>query len=184
LKEIKKNILQPTIEHMAELKRPYKGVLYAGVMITANGPKVLEYNCRFGDPETQVILPLLDSNLADIADASIAGGLGNSEIFWKPKSAVCVVLASENYAQNSDLDQKRLISGLDQIENGQDSNLQIFHASTKKLLGKYYSNGSGRVLGIAIVSDSRSESRNLAYSVIGNPIEFDGMQYRKDIAQD
>lgn len=185
LEEIKKTILQPTIEYMAELKRPYKGVLYAGIMITANGPKVLEYNCRFGDPETQVVLPLLDSNLADIADAAIGGELGNEEILWKPKSAVCVVLATEHYSQNTLWDwSQRPIYGLDQFERWPVDNLYIFHASTRKIYGKHYTNGSGRVLAITAVSDTRRQSRDEVYLRIDNPINFDDMQYRKDIAKD
>lgn len=172
---IKKEIMEPTISGMALEDRPYKGVLYAGLMITEDGPKVLEFNCRFGDPETQVVLPLAESDLVEAIMAVREGRLADFE--WKNKeaAAVCVVIASGGYPGKYEKG-KRII-GLDgPFEEG----ITIFHAGTKQVDGQIVTNG-GRVLGVTAIDENIEKAIHKVYRGVGK-ITFDGAYYRKDIA--
>ena len=157
--------------------RTFRGCLYFGLMLTKDGPKVIEYNCRFGDPETQVVLPLLDTDLLEIMEATAAGRLAEVDIRWKPGSACCVILASGGYPKAY---KKGLpISGLE--ENGQlpGEPAEVFHAGTKLESGRYYTNG-GRVLGITATASSLEEAVSRAYAA-ADRISFEGLHRRGDI---
>lgn len=171
--ELTKTILQPTIDGMRAEGRPFVGVLYAGLMLTPEGPKVLEYNCRFGDPETQVLLPLLKSDLLDIVLACVEGELSNYKIEWYNEAAVCVVLASKHYPEKS--------SSGDVIHFPKQSktNTIVFHASTR-WQNQIISTAGGRILGVTAVGKNLEEARHMAYDEIKD-IKFDGMQHRTDI---
>lgn len=171
-------ITRPTIDGMQKLGTPYCGVLYAGLMITADGPQVLEFNCRFGDPETQVILPLLQTDLVDILNACIDGKLTPSLVYekYEERVAATVVLASPGYPGSYP---KGLpISGLDSIT---DENVIVFHAGTAQKDGQLVTNG-GRVLNVTAVGDTLDEALERAYAAIQH-IHFEGMHYRKDIGR-
>lgn len=169
------NIIKPTARAMVSEGRPFRGVLFAGLMITKDGPKTIEFNARFGDPETQVVLPRLQSDLLEIFLASIDGSLDKIDITWSDEAAVCVVLASEGYPATYP---KGLpISGLDQIS---DKDALVFHAGTANQDGQIVTNG-GRVLGIVGRGAGISEARAKAYEA-ANRITFEGKQNRTDIA--
>lgn len=176
-KECMETIFIPTIEAMNTENRTFKGCLYFGLMLTAQGPKVIEYNCRFGDPETQVVLPLLDSDLAEIFMAVINGTLDKIEIKWKNKSAACVILASGGYPQKYKTGLE--IFGLD--DKGQLDGSLVYHAGTKLSDGKLLTSG-GRVLGITAISEDLKDAVNKAYVAVDS-VKFDKMHYRKDIGQ-
>lgn len=167
-------ILTKTVKALQDEGIEYKGVLYAGLMITKDGPKVLEFNCRFGDPETQVILMLLKNNLVEILQATVEGSLNNRSIKWSDEKAVCVVLVSGGYPDSYKTGFE--ISGLKSIEK----DVVIFHAGTKKVDEKILTNG-GRVLNICAKSQSYEQARKVVYDAIKN-IYFENMYYRKDIA--
>jgi phosphoribosylamine--glycine ligase len=169
------HIIVPTIEAMACENRKFKGVLYFGLILTAEGPKVLEYNARFGDPEAQVVLPLLKTDIMEIIDAIIDERLDTVNIEWKEGAAVCVVLASGGYPGKYSTGLE--ISGID--EALKDPSVVVFHAGTKLESGKYYTSG-GRVLGVTAVGNSIENAREKAYCAAGR-INFEGMQYRRDI---
>jgi len=169
------NIYIKTINAMQSEGRTFKGVLYFGLIITKSGPKVIEYNCRFGDPETQVVLPLLKTDLLDIFNAIIDEKLDKIDIEWDKKAAVCIVLASGGYPQK--YEKGILIDGLAELEGLED--LIVFHAGTKIENGEFYTNG-GRVLGITAVGTSIEEARSISYNAI-EKINFKGMHFRKDI---
>ena len=175
--ECMNKIFLPTINAMVKENRTFKGCLYFGLMITPDGPKVIEYNCRFGDPETQVVLPLLDTDLVDIFDAVINEKLSQIDIKWKNASSACVVLASGGYPKKYETGLK--ITGLN--ENGQLDDVKIYHAGTKLENNEFYTSG-GRVLGVTAVSDTLKSAVDKAYSAV-NDIKFDKMHYRKDIGQ-
>lgn len=175
--ECMNKIFLPTINAMVKENRTFKGCLYFGLMITPDGPKVIEYNCRFGDPETQVVLPLLDTDLVDIFDAVINVKLSQIDIKWKNASSACVVLASGGYPKKYETGLK--ITGLN--ENGQLDDVKIYHAGTKLENNEFYTSG-GRVLGVTAVSDTLKSAVDKAYSAV-NDIKFDKMHYRKDIGQ-
>lgn len=169
------NIYLPTVEALEKEGRPFKGVLYFGLILTKEGPKVLEYNARFGDPETQVILPLLKTDLVDVFDACIDEKLDETELVWENKAMVCVILASGGYPEEYVKGYE--ISGLESFTDKED--LVIYHAGTKKSDNSYYTNG-GRVLGVAAKADTMEQAREKAYEAVGG-ISFTGMSYRKDI---
>jgi phosphoribosylamine--glycine ligase len=171
--ELTRTILQPAIDGLRAEGRPFAGVLYAGLMLTAGGPRVLEFNCRFGDPETQAILPLLDSDLLDIAEACAKGRLAEVEIRWKRDAAACVVLASPGYPDKTPVG--REIHGLEAIGKS----ALVFHAGTKMQDGKVVTAG-GRVLGVTGLGATLNGALATAYTAV-EKIEFEGMQYRKDI---
>lgn len=172
-----KTIFQPTIDAMNAEGRTFKGCLYFGLMLTPDGPKVVEYNCRFGDPETQVVLPLLKTDLFTIMKACREGTLADVDIQWSNQSAVCVVEASGGYPLKYTKGYE--IHGLDQ--NGQHEGVYVYHAGTKKENGKYYTNG-GRVLGITAVADTLKDAITKAYQGVEG-ITFENMHYRHDIGQ-
>jgi phosphoribosylamine--glycine ligase len=169
-----RTILEPAVRAMAREGKPYKGVLYAGLMLTSDGPKVLEFNARFGDPETQVQLPLLKSDLVDIMLAVIDGTLDRVEVEWSGDACVGVVMASGGYPGNHKVGFP--ITGLD----GVDPDLLIFHAGTKVEDGKICTAG-GRVLTVVTVGESVAKARERVYRNLPQ-INFDGCHYRKDIA--
>lgn len=168
-------ILKPTIAAMAKEGRPYRGCLYAGLMITAEGPKVVEFNARFGDPETQVVLPLLDGNLYEIMCACCEGRLAEVPIAWKKGAAVCVVLAAGGYP--GAYEKGREIHG---IADAEDAGALVFHAGTAERDGNIVTNG-GRVLGVVGRGADIPAAVRAAYDAV-EKISFDGMSYRKDIA--
>ena len=170
-------IFKPTIEAMNKEGRPFKGCLYFGLMITPNGPKVIEYNARFGDPEAQVVLPRLKTDLVDICEAVIDETLSELDIEWYDGAAACVVMASGGYPvkYNKGLE----ITGLD--DKGQVDDAIVYHAGTKYENGKFYTNG-GRVLGITAVAPTLDEALKKAYSAV-DKINFDGAHYRHDIGK-
>ncbi|AGC69092.1 phosphoribosylamine--glycine ligase PurD [Thermoclostridium stercorarium subsp. stercorarium DSM 8532] len=168
-------IFRPTIEAMNREGRTFKGVLYFGLIITEQGPKVLEYNARFGDPETQVVLPRLKNDLLDVIDAVIDERLDQINIEWDDLASLCVIMASEGYPKEYRKGLK--ITGLESVRN--DKDIIIFHAGTKKVGSEYYTSG-GRVLGITALGRDLKEARNKAYNAVSQ-IHFDGAHYRRDI---
>ena len=168
-------ILKPTIAAMAKEGRVYRGCLYLGLMVTADGPKVVEFNARFGDPETQVVLPLLDSDLVAIMCACADGTLADVPIRWKDGAAVCVVLASGGYPGHYDKGQE--IHGLADAEA---MGALVFHAGTAMKAGKLVTNG-GRVLGVVGRGADISSAVDAAYAA-ATKISFKDAYYRKDIA--
>ncbi|RKY86497.1 phosphoribosylamine--glycine ligase, partial [candidate division KSB1 bacterium] len=177
LEKIKNTIINPTIDAMKKEGRPYRGVLYFGLIIHDGIPKVLEYNCRFGDPEAQVTLPLLKTDLMEVIFAVIEGGLKNLKVENLKKSATCVVLASVGYPDS--YEKGKEIFGLDSFEETE--NELIFHAGTIKKNGKFFTNG-GRVLGVTYLGDDLESSIDGVYRSV-KKIKFDKMHYRKDIGQ-
>jgi len=171
--EFTRTILQPTIDGLREEERLFSGVLYAGLMLTPDGPRVLEYNCRFGDPETQAILPLLDTDLIDIAEACAIGQLNTIEVKWKSGAAACVVMASEGYPAKYPVG--REIRGLE----ASFENAVVFQAGTKLSEGQVVTSG-GRVLGVTGWGGTLREAVDTAYVAVKS-IEFEGLQVRRDI---
>jgi phosphoribosylamine--glycine ligase len=171
---ILEDIIRPTIHQLALIGAPYTGLLYAGVMVTETGPKALEFNCRFGDPETQVILPRMGSDLLELMLAAGSDDLAGREIVWSADKAVCVVLASEGYPESSSSGDE--ISGLENIPAG----VYVYHAATEERDGRFYTAG-GRVLNVVGTGPSIIEARARAYAAV-EQIHFEGMHYRTDIA--
>ena len=169
------HIVQPTIDGMAAEDTPFVGVLYCGLMMTARGPMVLEYNARFGDPETQAILVRLESELLDGLEACVEGRLTESEFRWRPGASACVVAASQGYPGSYTTGQR--ITGLD--EAAKIPGVQIFHAGTSLLDGNYLTNG-GRVLAVTAAADTLEHALGLAYEGMSR-IHFEGMYFRRDI---
>ena len=176
-KECEEKIFKPTIAAMQAEGRPFKGCLYFGLMLTPNGARVIEYNCRFGDPETQVVLPLLETDLCDIMDAIWEEKLDALDIKGSGKSCACVVMASGGYPEKYETG--KAISGLD--ENGQSDKAYIYHAGTKLEDGKFLTAG-GRVLGVTAVGDDLRSALDKAYSAV-DTISFEKAHYRKDIGK-
>ncbi|MFA6076730.1 MAG: phosphoribosylamine--glycine ligase [Candidatus Paceibacterota bacterium] len=175
--QIEKEIIKPTIDGMREEGRPFVGILYPGIMLTNEGPKVFEFNARFGDPETQVYMRLLDTDILDIIDASIDGKISNLDIQWKKNKYACnIALASAGYPGNYEKGNPILLE-----EGGGGGDIIIFHAGTKIENNKLVTNG-GRVLGVSAVGDTLKEALKKAYKAI-DKISFAGMQYRKDIGK-
>lgn len=172
-----KEIFIPTIEAMNREGRKFKGILYFGLMITKDGPKVIEYNARFGDPETQVVLPRLKTDLLDIFNAIIDEKLAGIKIEWSDNAAVCVIAASGGYPGKYPAGLE--ISGLEAAEA--DENVAVFHAGTSCKDGKFYTAG-GRVLGVTAVEETMEKAISKAYAGI-EKISFEGMHYRKDIGK-
>lgn len=175
LARIMREILQPTVEAMRREGCPYVGCLYAGLMITADGPKVVEFNARFGDPETQVVLPLLESDLTVVMEACINGRLERTPVAWANGAAVCVVMAAGGYP--GDYKKGDAIDGLPAAAAG---GAVVFHAGTAKQGGTIVTNG-GRVLGVTAMDGDVLKAIEKAYAAVGK-ISFAGMHYRKDIA--
>ena len=168
-------ILKPIISALNAEGITYRGCLYAGLMIVDGEPKVVEFNARFGDPETQAVLPLLESDLVEIMDACATGNLADKKISWSDKSAVCVVLASGGYPKA--YKQNLPISGIDEAKN---LGAIIFHAGTAEVDGKILTSG-GRVLGVTAVAENIRAAIEKVYRCV-EVIDFENMHYRKDIA--
>lgn len=179
LERIKDEIIKPTIQGLKNEGREYKGCLYCGLMITEDGPKVLEFNCRFGDPETQVVLPLLDGDIIEMFFKAIDGGLKKFNYNIKKATAVCVILASAGYPDNYETGKE--IYGLDKVKKIED--IILFHAGTKKINGKILTSG-GRVLGVTAIGGENDFENTIrkAYDAV-KKIQFDGMHYRSDIGK-
>jgi phosphoribosylamine--glycine ligase len=177
IEDIRRTVLQPTIDGMAARGAPYVGVLYAGLILTSDGPKVLEFNCRFGDPETQVILPLLESDLAEIVLACIEGRLDSVDVRWKASACATIALAAPGYPGSYP---KGLpISGLESF--AQDESAVVFHAGTARQ-GDQIVTAGGRVLAVSAPGIDLPAALTSAYNAVER-IHFEGMHYRRDIGQ-
>jgi len=170
------HIARPVVAGMKQEGAEFKGVLYCGLMMTARGPMVLEFNCRFGDPETQPILMRLESDLVEALEASVEGRTSDGDFKWSADSAVCVVMASGGYPGTYEAGKK--IVGLEQA--AQMEGVKVFHAGTSRSDGNFYTSG-GRVLGVSARSAQLPDAIRRVYQAVAN-IGFDGAHYRKDIA--
>lgn len=177
LEEIKEKIVLPAIRGMEKRKRKFVGCLYPGLMMTKDGPKVVEFNCRFGDPETESYMRLLDSDLYEILNACSEGTLDQINITWSKKAACCIILASDGYPASSH--KGDIISGLNKTAK----DVVVFHLGTKEVDGNTVTNG-GRVLAVTATGKTLTDALKLAYKQIGpKGIHFEGMQYRTDIGK-
>ena len=173
-KKVVDDIMIPTVRAMAKEGRYYRGILYAGLMLTESGPKVLEFNARFGDPETQPIMMRIKNDIVPIFEACIDGTLATQTLQWKPESTVCVVMAAKGYPGSYEKGNE--ITGLNLDKNQQ---AMVFHAGTKLDNGKVLTNG-GRVLGVTALGLNINQAIKNAYSVV-DKIKWDGIHFRKDI---
>jgi phosphoribosylamine--glycine ligase len=173
MKEALERVLKPTINGLKDEGNPFVGVLYAGLMLTPDGICVLEFNCRFGDPETQVVLPLLETDLMDIAEACVNEKLADIDVQWKNNAAVCVVLAGKGYPEKAESGKSAMIEELPE-------DMICFHAGTK-LVNENIITSGGRVFGLTAWSNNLENAVNKVYSNM-EKVSFEGMQYRKDIA--
>jgi phosphoribosylamine--glycine ligase len=169
-------IIRPWLAGCAKEEIDYRGILYPGVMLTRDGPKVLEFNSRFGDPETQVYLPRLKSDLLELLEASVDGRLDEMTLDWSPEACVCVVMASGGYPGS--YAKGKAITGLDAA--GALPRTKVFHAGTSTQDNLVVTNG-GRVLGVTSWAPTLSAARDAAYTAVAK-IQFDGAQFRRDIA--
>jgi phosphoribosylamine--glycine ligase len=176
MSQIEREILVPVVDCMNRNDTPYKGVLYAGLMITAGGPRVLEFNVRFGDPETQPMLMRLKSDLLEACLAVCEQKLDEVTLLWDSRPAVCVVMASGGYP--GDYEKGKVITGIDQAEQLKD--VVVFHAGTAMKDGSLVTAG-GRVLGVTAVGGTVADAKKQAYEAVGR-INFEGARYRRDIA--
>ena len=179
LGEVDSSILVPTVHALKRGRRPFRGLLYAGLMVTNQGPRVLEFNCRFGDPETQPLLLRLRTDLLDLLEATVEDRLGEfaeGKLEWDPRPAVCVVMASQGYPGS--YAKGRVITGLDEVAKLPD--VKVFHAGTKLERGAVVTDG-GRVLGVTALGETLAEAKQRAYEAVGR-IHFQGAFYRRDIA--
>lgn len=177
LESVEESVLVPTIHHMKRNRRPFRGVLYAGLMLTKSGPKVLEYNVRFGDPECQPLLMRLKTDLLDVIEATVDGRLDEiGPLEWDPRPAVCVVMASEGYPGS--YEKGHPIRGLE--EAAALSDVKVFHAGTSKVDGQIVNTG-GRVLGVTALGDSIAGAKLQAYKAV-KCIRWQGAWCRKDIS--
>ena len=175
MKTIEEKIVVPTINALKKRGRPFRGILFPGIMITETGPKVIEFNARFGDPETQSYMRILETDLVDILFACINGKINEREIKWSQKSACCIVCSSGGYP--GEYQKGKMIGGLDAVQK----DIVIFYAGTKCENDKIVTNG-GRVLGITAIGDNLKESLSKGYEMT-KLISFEGMYYRKDIGK-
>jgi phosphoribosylamine--glycine ligase len=169
-------VIKPTLAGMAEEGNPFSGVLYAGLMVSGEKTSVLEYNCRFGDPETQVVLPLMEADLADVLCKAADSALAGVEVGWSDGAAVCVVMASGGYPGPY---QKGLL--IDGIENAAATGAIVFHAGTSMSDGQTVTAG-GRVLGVTATGVDHASAMAHAYAAV-KKIDFDGAHYRRDIGR-
>jgi phosphoribosylamine--glycine ligase len=169
------HIAQPVVDGMAAEGAPFRGILYCGLMMTPRGPMVLEFNTRFGDPETQAVLMRLESDILDAFEASIDGRVSETQMQWRPGASVCIIASSAGYPGSfrSGLE----ITGLDRA--AEVAGVQVFHSGTALVEGKYLTAG-GRVLGATAAAESLQQALALAYEALGT-IHFDGIYYRHDI---
>ncbi len=179
-RDICTSVHQPVLDELARRGIPFQGVLYAGLMMTADGPRVLEFNVRFGDPETQAILPRLQSDLLELLEsATVAGGLAGAELRWAPEMAVSVVLASAGYPASSS--HGDVISGLEAASSRAGGRVQITHAGTARNGAGQIVTAGGRVLNVTGLGAEAASARESAYAA-ADMIHFDGRQLRRDIA--
>jgi len=174
--QFEKEIMRPLLRGLAKERIAYRGLLYPGLMITSDGPRVLEFNCRFGDPETQVLLPRMKPDLLPLLEATIDGKIDNYSIEWDKRAAVTVVLASAGYPGKYETG--KAISGLNEVAKLED--VQVFHAGTKIVADQVVTAG-GRVLAVTALGSTTAASRDRAYEAVSR-IHFDGCHYRRDIA--
>ena len=174
-KQVEKEILLPTLKGIKSERMDYRGIIFIGLMITKEGPKVLEYNVRLGDPETQVVLPRLETDLVEIFNAMLLNKLSETKIEWNRDSVVCVVLASKGYPEK--YEKEKVIEGIKNV----DDDILVFHSGTAIKEGKLITNG-GRVLGVTARANTLKEAINRAYSN-AEKIEFEGKVFRTDIAK-
>jgi phosphoribosylamine--glycine ligase len=177
LTRIKLELIEPTLEGMASEGTPFAGVLYFGLMLTSEGPKLIEYNARLGDPETQAVLVRLDTDLVEIFDAVIDGRIASTTIDWSNDSSVCVVAASGGYP--GEFEKGKLITGLEAASSVE--GVVVFHAGTQRDEQGNYLTSGGRVLGVTARANTLANARSRAYEAMSK-ISFDGMHYRSDIA--
>jgi phosphoribosylamine---glycine ligase len=170
------HVARPTVEGMKAEGMEYKGILYCGLMMTARGPQVLEFNCRFGDPETQPILMRMESDLVEAFEASIEGRVSDGDFRWSQDAAVCIVMASGGYPGTIEVGKK--IKGIEDADEIQ--GVKVFHAGTSSRDGAFYTSG-GRVLGVSARAADLPSAVSRAYEAVGK-IQFDGAHWRKDIA--
>lgn len=175
VQRIVETIVRPAANGMVQEGIPFRGVLYTGLMLTAEGPKVVEFNARFGDPEAQVVLPLLETDLLEVLLATVKGELASVELKWKQESAVCVIMASPGYPGS--YERGAVISGLEKT----DANCVVFHAGTKRTEQGLVTDG-GRVLGVTGLGSNLLAAREAAYSGVRD-IHFAGAHYRTDIGE-
>jgi phosphoribosylamine--glycine ligase len=168
-------VMRPLLDGLRDKGVTFRGLLFPGLMITADGPRVLEFNCRFGDPETQAILPRLKSDLLPLLEATIEGRLDETVIEWENRPAVTVVMASGGYPGKYETGKP--ISGL---ESAASEGVQIFHAGTRRENGAVVTNG-GRVLAVTALGETVADARSRAYDAVSR-IDFEGCHYRRDIA--
>ena len=173
--DIVQRIMKRTVQALAREDRPYKGILYGGIIVTADGPKVIEFNCRMGDPETQVVLPLIKTDFVDIIEAVCNGSVADLDIELDNRAATCVVMASGGYPEAHDTGFP--ISGIDLAEAPGD--VMVFHAGTGRKDGQLVTNG-GRVIGVTAIGDTIKSSIDRAYEAVGK-IDFDNAYCRRDI---
>ncbi|HSI13038.1 MAG TPA: phosphoribosylamine--glycine ligase [Chthoniobacter sp.] len=171
---VRREVLDPFIAGLKKDGLDFRGMLFPGLMVTADGPKLLEFNCRFGDPETQVLLTRLDSDLVELLEATIDGRLDSVQAKWKPESAVCVVMASGGYPGS--YPNGKVITGLEKSPDG----VTVFHAGTRQEGGTVVTAG-GRVLGVTALAPDLATARQRAYAAVDG-IAFEGHQFRRDIA--
>jgi phosphoribosylamine--glycine ligase len=174
--EIRRQIVEPTFTALEREGPAYRGFLYFGLMLTSNGPKVLEFNCRLGDPETQAIVARMDFDLVEVLAATAEGKLARQALKWHPSASVCVVMASGGYPGNYATGKE--IHGLEKASAM--PGVAVFHAGTKREGDNYYTS-SGRALGVTALGDSLDEARQTAYDAVGR-IQFSECHYRRDIA--
>ena len=178
LDEVKKTIIEPTLKGMAAEGKPYTGVLYVGIMVTAKGPKVVEYNCRLGDPECQIVLPLYDGDVLALFDAAEKGELAKLGAPKAPKgSSAIVVLASAGYPGS--YEKGKVVTGIEEAEK---NGAQVLHAGTKMVDGKLVTNGGGRVFGVVGHGETLQAALDIAYEA-AEKVQFEGKFYRKDIGK-
>jgi phosphoribosylamine--glycine ligase len=177
MEQVERDVLVPMIHALARERIPYRGVLYAGLMITKGGPRVLEFNCRFGDPETQAVIPRLKTDLLELMLATVDGRLDECELEWDPRTAVCVVMASAGYPESPTRGVP--IEGVDAA--GAIPGVSVFHAGTEMEGGRLVTAG-GRVLGVTALGEGVAAARDLAYRAVES-IRFPGAQVRGDIAE-
>ena len=171
--QVEREIILPTVDALNAEGRPFKGVIFFGLMLTKDGPKLLEYNARFGDPEAQSVLFRMKNDLLEIFEAVIEERLSEVTLEFEPGAAVCVVMASGGYPEH--YEKGKEISGLEEVSDG----VAVFHAGTKLENGKFYTSG-GRVLGVVAKGADMQAARKIAYENV-EKIHFEGAQYRKDI---
>ena len=178
VKECEERIIRPVLNEMTRLGTPFQGVLYCGLMFTDDGPKVVEFNVRFGDPEAQVVLPLLNTDLADVLEAAAEGRLSDLDVEFHDGAAVCVVMAAAGYPESGAYTTGKEITGLDQLDK--ESDLVAFHAGTRRENSSLVTDG-GRVVGVTARGESIAAAVRRAYEGV-NTVSFENAYFRRDIA--